>query len=187
MILYSLTFLLLLSAFYPAPQPLFRGWLRPCGPLRRVEAHRRARHARQLRPQQLGDMPQLSRRDNRRAPLQLHQVRIYIYIYIYIYIWVRVNPEEQASSLALSCAPVCGMRRLPEGSRRDTGGVSVVDCKIPRKENSPIFEFIRALRVNPLGSLPQPTRRDHRRAPLQLHQVCVVDCKIPRKEKSPIF
>jgi len=29
------------------------------------------------------------------------------------------------SSLALSGAPVCGMRRLPEGSRRDTGGVSV--------------------------------------------------------------
>jgi len=33
--------------------------------------------------------------------------------------------EEQASSLALSGAPVCGMRRLPEGSRRDASGVSV--------------------------------------------------------------
>jgi len=33
--------------------------------------------------------------------------------------------EEQASSLALSRAPVCGMRRLPEGSRRYTGEVSV--------------------------------------------------------------
>jgi len=33
--------------------------------------------------------------------------------------------EEQASSLALSDAPVCGVRRLPEGSRRDTGGVFV--------------------------------------------------------------
>ena len=33
--------------------------------------------------------------------------------------------KKQASSLALSRAPVCGMRRLPEGSRRDTGGVSV--------------------------------------------------------------
>jgi len=33
--------------------------------------------------------------------------------------------KEQASSLALSRAPVCGVRRLSEGSRRDTGGVSV--------------------------------------------------------------
>jgi len=32
---------------------------------------------------------------------------------------------EQASSLALSRAPVCGSPKLPEGSRRDTGGVSV--------------------------------------------------------------
>jgi len=30
--------------------------------------------------------------------------------------------EEQASSLALSRAPAGGVRRLPEGSRRDTGG-----------------------------------------------------------------
>jgi len=29
---------------------------------------------------------------------------------------------EQASSLALSGAPVCGSPKLPEGSRRDTGG-----------------------------------------------------------------
>jgi len=40
--------------------------------------------------------------------------------------------EEQASSLALSGAPVCGMGRLPEGSRRDTGGVSVTDAPPPR-------------------------------------------------------
>jgi len=33
--------------------------------------------------------------------------------------------EEQASSLVLSGAPVCGVRRLPERSRRDTDGVSV--------------------------------------------------------------
>jgi len=37
--------------------------------------------------------------------------------------------EEQASRLALSRAPVCGVRRLPEGSRRDTGGVSVTEEK----------------------------------------------------------
>jgi len=30
--------------------------------------------------------------------------------------------EEQASSLALSGAPVGGSSKLPEGSRRDTGG-----------------------------------------------------------------
>jgi len=34
--------------------------------------------------------------------------------------------KEQTSSLALFRAPVCGMRRLPEGSRKDTGGVSVM-------------------------------------------------------------
>jgi len=28
----------------------------------------------------------------------------------------------QASSLALSSAPACGLPKLPEGSRRDTGG-----------------------------------------------------------------
>jgi len=33
--------------------------------------------------------------------------------------------RKQTSSLALSGAPVCGSEKLPEGSRRDTGGVSV--------------------------------------------------------------
>ena len=40
--------------------------------------------------------------------------------------------EEQASSLVPSGAPVCGTWRLPEGSRRDTNGVSVTQIASPQ-------------------------------------------------------
>ena len=39
--------------------------------------------------------------------------------------------EEQTFSLALSGAPDCGVRRLPEGSRRDTGGGLRDDQRAP--------------------------------------------------------
>jgi len=35
---------------------------------------------------------------------------------------LRESARPQASGLAQSLAPVCGVRRLPEGSRRDIGG-----------------------------------------------------------------
>ena len=60
-------------------------------------------------------------------------------MYIYIHTYTRRYRESQPRlaehthagagsrrlALALSGAPVCGSEKLPEGSRRDTGGVSV--------------------------------------------------------------
>ena len=60
--------------------------------------------------------------------------------------------EEQASSLSPRGAPVCGIRRLPEGSRRDTGGISVTRSGSHRHGDTTTIKR----RVGPVDGPRQP-------------------------------